>query len=924
MTIAQIETQVRSLVVKGFSNSFFFDLLLAFGRPKASIARLQKGNLNLSKAENEILWKKRLYSRIVKKGEVNTEFEEMKGNTKALTHEPRFLAATDLENLKAFDTKTKESLSIPLSDLTKEYAFFLPWAGMEKVVHQNENLADVKAAERMGKLYDEIRKDNPIQTKSEIHELNVFLSRLLFCYFAEDTDIFAKGLFTNAVSSYTQPDGSDLHEFLQSLFKILNTESRKDVPAHLAAFPFVNGGLFRDEIRIPQFSAKSRAKLIEAGEDDWSVINPDIFGSMIQAVVDPSQRGSLGMHYTSVPNIMKVIEPLFLNELREEFEKARLNGPKLNKLLGRMGKIKIFDPACGSGNFLIIAYKELRKLEMQILEDLQTLYRYASGFEKPQLELIARPQLSIGSVVQPSLFSTIQLSQFYGIEIDDFAHEIAILSLWLAQHQMNVAFKEAFGSANPSLPLKEGGNIVAGNATRLDWEEVCPKKQGDEIYILGNPPYLGYSLQSPEQKADLSLTFGKKIPSKTMDYIAAWFFKASIFIKGFNSKFALVSTNSICQGEQVAALWPFVLGDWGEIFFAHTSFKWGNNAKAQAGVTCIIVGVRNQSFEPKYIFRGGIRQSTSIINSYLTSARNFYLEKRSSPLSNLQPILRGSGLTDDGNFVFSQTEKNFLISRYPNASKFFFKLIGSYELINKSERWGIYIDDNNLEEASSIPEIEKRLNAISNFRLKSKKGSTIESSESPHRFGEDRFVGQTALVIPRVSSERRDYIPIDFVSETIIVIDSAQAIYNPELWIFSVISCRMHMIWVRTVCGSLESRIRYSSALGYNTFPFPPITEAQKKIMEHYVDQVLQERERHPEKTLAQLYDPEKMPAGLREAHYQLDLAIERCYRSRPFETDDERLEHLFQLYEQMIEEEKNRGTLFEGMSKPKAKRKKK
>jgi hypothetical protein len=561
----------------------------------------------------------------------------------------------------------------------------------------------------MGKLYDEIRKDNPISTQQEIHELNVFLSRLLFCYFAEDTGIFeTKGLFTNAVSSYTQTDGSDVKAFLETLFNILNTQNRKDVPSHLATFPFVNGGLFRDKIRVPNFSAKSRAKLIEAGEDDWSVINPDIFGSMIQAVVDPSQRGSLGMHYTSVPNIMKVIEPLFLNELREEFEKSRLNGPKLNKLLARLGKIKIFDPACGSGNFLIIAYKELRKLEIQILEELQTLYRYASGFDKPQLELIPKAQLSIGSVVQPTLFSSIQLSQFYGIEIDDFAHEIAILSLWLAQHQMNVAFEAVFGERPPALPLKEGGNIVHGNATRLDWEVVCPKKQGDEIYILGNPPYLGYSLQSAEQKADLSLTFGKKIPSKTMDYIAAWFFKASVFINGFNSKFALVSTNSVCQGEQVAALWPFVLGDWGEIFFAHTSFKWDNNAKGQAGVTCVIVGVRNQSVEPKFIFRGAIRQSTSIINSYLTSARNFYLEKRSNPLSNLQPILRGSGLTDNGNFVFSTSEKSLIVSKYPNSSKFFFKLIGSYELINKSERWGIYIEDKNLNEASSIPEIENR------------------------------------------------------------------------------------------------------------------------------------------------------------------------------------------------------------------------
>ena len=506
MNIAQIENNLQNLIKNFSKDTFIFDLLLAYGLPKASITRLQNGNLNLSKVQGEVSWKKKVLFKPVENEDLHVAITKCKEETK---QEQRFIIVTDFKTLLAVDTKTSDTLDIELENLPSHFDFFLPWAGMEKATHKNENPADVKAAEKMAKLFDEIKKDNPDNSPEFIHGLNVFLSRLLFCFFAEDTNIFKKGQFTNAISSHTQTDGSDLSNYLDKLFDVLNTHerNRKELPAYLSEFPYVNGGLFQHKHKTPTFTRRSRQAIIDAGELDWSAINPDIFGSMIQAVITPEHRGGLGMHYTSVPNIMKVIEPLFLNELNEEFVNGKYEPKKLNKLLERLGKIKIFDPACGSGNFLIIAYKELRFLEIKILLQLQELQKAATGFEPYQLELIPKAQLTLAAQYQPSLFSRIELAQFFGIELDDFAHEIAILSLWLAQHQMNQKFKEVLGESTPTLPLQAGGNIVHGNATRVDWEKVCPKKESDEIYILGNPPYIGAKLQNEEQRSDLAHVF---------------------------------------------------------------------------------------------------------------------------------------------------------------------------------------------------------------------------------------------------------------------------------------------------------------------------------------------------------------------------------------------------------------------------------
>nr|WP_315232689.1 DNA methyltransferase [uncultured Flavobacterium sp.] len=909
MNIAQIENNLQNLVKDFNQDSFIFELLLAYGLPKASITRLQNGNLNLSKEEGVISWKKKLLFKPIVNEDLHLAITNCKDQIK---QEQRFIIVTDFKTLLAVDTKTNDTLDIDLLALPSHFDFFLPWAGMEKATHQNENPADVRAAEKMAKLFDEIKKDNPDNSPEFIHGLNVFLSRLLFCFFAEDTNIFKKGQFTKAISSHTQTDGSDLSNYLDKLFEVLNTHNnnRKDLPAYLNEFPYVNGGLFQHKHLTPTFTRRSRQAVIDAGELNWSAINPDIFGSMIQAVITPEHRGGLGMHYTSVPNIMKVMEPLFLNELNEEFESGKFEPKKLNKLLERISKIKIFDPACGSGNFLIIAYKELRLLEIKILLQLQELQKVATGFEPYQLELIPKAQLTLAAQYQHTLFSRIELSQFYGIEIDDFAHEIAILSLWLAQHQMNQIFGEVFGETNPTLPLQAGGNIIHGNATREDWEIVCPKKVNDETYILGNPPYLGFNMQSAYQKEDLAGVYPNPENMKFLDYIVCWFIKASNYIND-NSEFAFVTTNSICQGTQVPMIWPEIFKKNIEISFAYPEFVWTNNAKHNAGVICSIIGLRKISSKKKFIYNNFSKLEVKNINAYLINGSDVIVEKRQKPLSKLSKIATGNIPYDGGNLILSEEEKKVLLDSFPQADKFIKVLSGSYEYINNHVRYCLWIEDDMVEEALKIGPISDRVDLVRKSRIA---GGKIAQNYShlPHRFYMTNRAIENQILIPRVSSIRRNYIPLGFLNADTIISDSAQAIYDADLYIFSILNSIMHMVWVKVVAGRLKSDYRYSAVICYNTFPFPKISEAQKQELEQSVFRILEERENHSEKTLAQLYDPDKMPDGLREAHRLNDLAVERCYRSKPFETDEERLEYLFKLYEKMIAEEKVKDTLFQ------------
>jgi hypothetical protein len=894
MNIAQIESNLQNILTNYTNETFIYELLLAYGLPKASITRLQKGNLNLSNIEGEISWKKKLFFKPVFNQDLHQAISEIKSTLK---QEQRFVIVTDFKILLAIDTKTADSLDIDFKALPKHFDFFLPWAGMEKASHKKETEADVKAAEKMAKLFDEIKKDNPDNSPEFTHGLNVFLSRLLFCYFAEDTNIFEKNLFTHSIQNHTQTDGSDLSSYLDKMFEVMNTapNNRNNLPAYLNAFPYVNGGLFQNKHKAPIFSRRSRQAVLDSGEQYWAAINPDIFGSMIQAVITPEHRGGLGMHYTSVPNIMKVIEPLFLNDLYTAFENAKGNIKKLNDLLKRIWNIKLFDPACGSGNFLIIAYKELRRLEMLIFKEIDAVNK-----------------------TYTTQYSGISLNHFYGIELDDFAHEIAILSLWLAEHQMNQEFFKVFGRTKPALPLQQTGSIVHGNATRIDWETVCPKNEGDEIYILGNPPYLGSSMQNAEQKDDMSLVFKGFNNYKNLDYIAAWFIKGANYIQNYNAQFAFVSTNSICQGEQVALLWPPIFNKNLEISFAHTSFKWNNNAKANAAVSVIIVGVRNIDKSQKFIFNGNTKYVVNNINAYLANAHNIIVEKRTNHISSLPQMVSGNKPVDGGNLILNENEKDGILNDYPESASLIKKFMGADELLKSNLRYCLWIEDKNIVFANEFPPIKNRIELTRKFRLNSKDISAQMLSSKSHQFRDFYCIKTTAIIIPQTGSERREYIPIGFLNSDTIISNAARVIYNAEPYLFSLISSRIHIQWVRAVAGRLKTDMQYSNTLCYNTFPLLPISKVQKEELEQCVFRILEERENHSEKTLAQMYDPDKMPEGLREAHRLNDLAVERCYRSKPFESDEERLEYLFKLYEKMIAEEKEKGTLFETEKKAK------
>lgn len=890
MTIAQIEDNIKGLIASVDSDTFIYDFLLAFGTPKATIARLQSGKINLGEADGELVWKKKLLYRQVAAGTNLLELvQELRNDVRLKKSQPRFVVLTDLETLLAVDLLSQDTLDCKVADLDKHFDFFLPFAGIEKAQYLAENPADVKAAEKMAKLYDQINLDNQFSTEDEIHQLNVFLSRLLFCYFAEDTGIFEDKLFTAAITSNTKADASDTQEYLRDLFLILNTgdADRTNEKQYLHKFPYVNGGLFREVYPIPVLSVKSRNLILECGQLDWSAINPDIFGSMIQAVVTTDKRGGLGMHYTSVPNIMKVINPLFLDELVEEYQKAKGNVKQLNALIQRISNIKIFDPACGSGNFLIIAYKKLRELEIQILNDLTEL----------------KGNKGSGTLDFVSFNSLISLNNFFGIEIDDFAHEIARLSLWLAEHQMNQAFRKEFGHSRPALPLKDSGKIIRANACRIDWEEVCPKEESDEIYILGNPPYLGSSMQNTTQKEDIKNVFKDYKDFRKLDLICCWFYLASKYIYETGFKFSFVSTNSICQGEIISIFWPKLFKYNQEIFFAYPSFKWGNNAKHKAGVSVVIVGMRKISTSLKKIFSNNTISYSNNISPYLTDNSNLIIQKRTKNLSDILPNMTyGNKAVDGGNLILDKEHLPFI-----SKKEFIKKLIGSNELINGKERYCLWIPTEKLESALSDKYIEDRVELVKKTRLASRDKGAIELAVRSHQFRDFNKGEDNTIVIPRVSSEKRKYIPIGIVDNDTIVLDSAQAIYESNIFAFSVLCSLIHNVWIQAVCGKLEDRIRYSSTLGYNTFPFPKINKEKEKELEECAYKILETRERYPEKTLAQLYDPDKMPDDLRKAHRLNDLAVESCYRAKPFDSDEERLQHLFKLYEKMIAAEKKK-----------------
>ncbi|EMN5661005.1 class I SAM-dependent DNA methyltransferase [Providencia rettgeri] len=894
MNSVKIEENVKSLVKQVSSQEiskteFVYELLLAYGHRKSVVNRVKSGERNLAKTAGEVILKRHLYFKPCTSN-LFAEIDALKNNKAVATNKIRFVVVTDFSQLIAIDTKTQDTLDIELGQLAKHFDFFLPWARMEKMVYRGENPADVKAAEKMADFFDHIKATNyPTNaTTEQLHEMVVFLNRLLFCFFAEDTKIFSENQFTNLLNQHTQEDGSDLLGVFERLFDVLNTPAhqRNDLPKYLNDFPYVNGGLFKKQIKVPTFDAKARRMLLDSGTLDWSDINPDIFGSMIQGVADPETRSKMGMHYTSVSNIMKVIEPLFLDDLYEEFDKCNHNINKLKKLQVRLSRIKFFDPACGSGNFLIITYKEIRELEIEILKRIR--------------ELEIESDSGMVDLFDES-HSAIRLDQFYGIELDDFAHEMAILSLWLVEHQMNMVFETEFGYTAPTLPLKQSGRIVAGNAVLMDWGLICPCTDGEEVYILGNPPYLGGKYQSPNQKADMKKAFSGINKFGELDYIACWFFKASKYISESSGVFAFVSTNSINQGAQVHQLWPLIFGMGLEIGFAYKPFAWSNNARDKAAVICTILGIRKIIGSPKSLYESTNKKNVKNISAYLNEGDNTIVNQSLKPISSLPKILTGNSPYDGGNLILSTDEKAALLDGYPESEKFVKRLCGSQDFLNGKERWCIWISEGEYEEAYSIPPLKERIELVREFRING--GDVARGlADKPYRFRYTHQAKEHLIIIPRVSSERRKYIPFGFLGAETIVSDSAQAIYDPEIWVFGVLSSRLHMSWVRLTAGRLKSDYRYSSAMCYNTFPVPELTLVDKEDITEATIGVISAREIHAESSLAKIYDPEKMPTNLKEAHILLDECIERIFFGKTIPEEEERLAVLLKIYEKVMD----------------------
>jgi hypothetical protein len=742
--------------------------------------------------------------------------------------------------------------------------------------------------------------------------MNHFMARLIFCFFAEDTNIFhGDNHFTDTITKMSDGNASNTHEVLSELFRSMSTPSEEREAAGIRTwakdFPYVNGGLFSGSVEVPRFSKIARSYLLHVGSLDWTKINPDIFGSMIQAVADAEERGELGMHYTSVPNILKVLNPLFLDDLRAQLEEAGDNSRKLLNLRRRMARIRVFDPACGSGNFLVIAYKEMRKIEAEINKRRNEPHRH----------------------------SEIPLTNFRGIELRHFSAEVARLALVIAEYQADVLYRGQRLALAEFLPLKAENWITCGNALRLDWLKLCPptgtgvkmhaddlfstplkqaeidfENEGGETYICGNPPYLGSSEQSKEQKEDLKLIFeGRTKTWKSLDYVSGWFVKAADYGKQTNSFAAFVSTNSICQGQQVANLWPLILGAGYEIVFAYTSFRWSNLASYNAGVTVVIVGISNHPRQARHLYFATDKNDVSKkqvnnINPYLVAANNVIVKQNSLPLAGLYPMDRGNGATDDGNLFLDQNEVNRIIEKYPRAVQFIRHFKGSAESIKGQQRYCLWIEDEYLDDALEIPPISERIAAVREFRSKSSKLATVKSAETSYKFQEIRQKdNKLAVVIPRHSSENRYYLPFALLPKGTIVGDSAFALFDPPFWSIAFIASRLHLVWVATVCGKLKTDYRYSNTLGWNTFPVPVLTEQNKADLTRCAEDILLAREHYFPATIADMYDQKRMDIEfplVREAHERNDEVLERIYIGRRFKNDTERLEKLFDLYTKM------------------------
>lgn len=869
------------------TQSFYNDFFNVFGISRRRVASFEEPvkKLGARRGRIDLFWKGVLLAE-QKSGGLDLEAAK----TQALDYFPnlkeeelpRYILLSDFQRFELYDLEEDTEHKFSLAELHKHVELFGFIAGYQKREFKDQDPVNIEASERMGKLHDML-KDAGYSGP----QLELFLVRLVFCLFADDTGIFERDILHSYLEERTREDGSDLGLHIAILFQTLNTpqEQRQNtLDEALAQFPYINGSLFADTLRIPAFNSAMRAALISACYFDWGRISPAIFGSLFQSVMDRDKRRGIGAHYTSEKNILKILKPLFLDALYTEFESVRRDQRKLQAFHARLAGLTFLDPACGCGNFLILAYRELRLFEIEVLRALYPGTQAA---------------LDVGDL------SRINVDAFYGIEIEEFPARIAEVAMWLMDHQMNMRLSEAFGRYYVRIPLRASAHIVNGNALQLDWEEVVPKEQLS--YILGNPPYIGKHYQTASQKGDLSIVLGNYPNIGDLDYIVGWFYKASEYIQGTSIKVAFVTTNSITQGEQVSLIWPLLFRKFDiKLHFAYRTFRWASDARGQAKVHVVILGFAAFDTNSKYLFDES-KDETDVtvskvanISPYLTEGSDFVATKQRHSICKMPEMRSGNKPSDGGNLILSTTEKDALLLHYPNAQKFIREYIGAEEFLNGTKRWCLWLVNAPPSELRAIPEITRRIEEVRRFREASSANPTREAARTPSLFFYISQPQTDYLLIPEVSSERRYYVPIGLLSKDIICSNKGYIIADNSLYLFGVISSNMHMAWIRQVAGRLESRYQYSGTVVYNTFPWPQPTPAQTEAIEAAAQGILDARAAFPDSTLADLYDPNTMPPELMKAHRTLDKAVDAAYRKQPFDTERSRVEYLFGLYQQL------------------------
>jgi len=882
---------------KAEAQTFETEFLKIFGVDRKKVALFEKEVIKDNTSDRgyiDLFWKGQIIIEMKTPGkDLDKAYEQAKIYAMSLPQKeiPKGILTCDFLNFQYYDLEDNaKCYSFKLDELPSHVELFGHLAGYKEIDSFKQwDPVNIHAAEEMGKLHNRLK-----EIGYSGYQLELYLVRLMFCLFADDTGIFEPpNLFNRYILERTNEDGSDLALHIQKIFEVLNKpkdKRLKTIDEQLNQFPYVNGQLFEETIETADFDRSMRDALIGSCTLDWSKISPAIFGAMFQSVMDDEARHDIGAHYTSEENILKLIHPLFLDSLRDEFEKIKKLAPssrreRLIKFHDKLASMTFLDPACGCGNFLVISYRELRLLELDVLELLL-------GKDKV---------LDIHDEIK------VNVNQFYGIEIEEFPAHIAQVALWLVDHQMNLLVRERFGTYFMRIPLKASALIYHGNALSIDWETIIPKTKLD--YILGNPPFLGASVMSKEQKKETEIIYDKMNNYGVLDYVTCWYKKAAQYIQGTEIDVAFVSTNSICQGEQVPILWQELINRYGiKIIFAHQTFKWSNEARGKAAVYCVIVGFNLADREIKKIYQYNTVTSEPMetivkqINAYLINAPMIFIEKRKNPICNVPSMTKGSSPTDDGNFLLTLEEKDTLLASDTNLKEIIRPFTGAKEFLHNIPRFCIWLKDISPSKYNKSKEIMTRLENIKKFRSKSDRIATLKYAQFPSLFVEIRQPNTDYIIIPRHSSENRQYIPIGFLDKNIIAGDATAFIPNATPYEFGIISSTMHMAWMRYVCGRIKSDYRYSNTIVYNNFPWPSPTEKQKQTIIKEAEGVLEARKKFPELSLAELYDTTTMLPDLVKAHQKLDKAVEAAY-GRSFDDDSQRVAFLFELYQKMTGE---------------------